>query len=142
MLISLSAKTTRPIRRTCDQYLPTLNESTPGASSVTQTSNQITMNISAPASHFVIAGLPPDNFYRILLFAMSQSHSSPPASVPSSPRVPALPPQTAPSGVSLISFVLNCIGLACRVQLFSENNHLQNADSNTCNGPSSLTSFD
>ncbi|KER29175.1 hypothetical protein T265_04114 [Opisthorchis viverrini] len=64
---------------------------------------QLSINVTAPASSVIITGLPPDNFYRVLLFAMIGSHRSTPASMPSSPRVPALPPLTSPTEVKVTS---------------------------------------
>ncbi|KAF5405692.1 hypothetical protein PHET_00775 [Paragonimus heterotremus] len=60
---------------------------------------QLTMNITAPASSVMVDGLPPDNFYRVLLFAVSGDLRGFPASMPSSPRVPSLPPLTAPNEI-------------------------------------------
>ncbi|KAF8566013.1 hypothetical protein P879_02831 [Paragonimus westermani] len=60
---------------------------------------QLTVNITAPASSVMIEGLPPDNFYRILLFAVSGEMRGFPASMPSSPRVPSLPPLTVPNEI-------------------------------------------
>ncbi|KAF6776638.1 hypothetical protein AHF37_05159 [Paragonimus kellicotti] len=47
----------------------------------------------------MVDGLPPDNFYRVLLFAVSGELRGFPASMPSSPRVPSLPPLTAPNEI-------------------------------------------
>ncbi|KAA3679527.1 uncharacterized protein DEA37_0006086 [Paragonimus westermani] len=47
----------------------------------------------------MVEGLPPDNFYRILLFAVSGEMRGFPASMPSSPRVPSLPPLTVPNEI-------------------------------------------
>ncbi|KAH8849815.1 Netrin receptor DCC [Schistosoma japonicum] len=62
---------------------------------------QVFINVTAPADYAVITGLPPDNFYRVLLFAVGNSLRSPPATMPSSPRVPALSPQTPPDGIKV-----------------------------------------
>ncbi|CAH8456335.1 unnamed protein product [Heterobilharzia americana] len=63
--------------------------------------HQLIINVTAPADYAIITGLPPDNFYRVLLFAVGNSLRSPPATMPSSPRVPALSPETAPENVKV-----------------------------------------
>ncbi|CAH8525414.1 unnamed protein product [Dicrocoelium dendriticum] len=67
------------------------------------TEMQITINVTASASQTIVAGLPPDRFYRILLFAMSGERRSLSASMPSSPRVPSLPPLTPPKELRVTS---------------------------------------
>ncbi|CAH8487989.1 unnamed protein product [Schistosoma rodhaini] len=64
---------------------------------------QVLINVTAPADYAIITGLPPDNFYRVLLFAVGNSMRSSPATMPSSPRVPALSPQTPPEDIKITS---------------------------------------
>ncbi|CAH8478594.1 unnamed protein product [Schistosoma guineensis] len=64
---------------------------------------QVLINVTAPADYAIVTGLPPDNFYRVLLFAVGNSMRSSPATMPSSPRVPALSPQTPPENIKITS---------------------------------------
>ncbi|VDQ06459.1 unnamed protein product, partial [Trichobilharzia regenti] len=68
-----------------------------------QHSRQLVINITAPSNYAVITRLPPDTFYRVLLFAVSNALKSPPATMPSSPRVPALSPRSPPENVKVTS---------------------------------------
>ncbi|CAH8826595.1 unnamed protein product [Trichobilharzia szidati] len=68
-----------------------------------QHSRQLVINITAPSDYAIITGLPPDTFYRVLLFAVGNALRSPPATMPSSPRVPALSPRTPPENVKVTS---------------------------------------
>ncbi|CAL8108200.1 unnamed protein product, partial [Calicophoron daubneyi] len=108
VLINLSdrsptAYTDKQCQHIRSQYTSTHSDEGPFVSGdgVINAPGQLTVNVTAPASHVILTDLPPDNFYRVLLFAMAGSRRSPPASMPSSPRVPALPPQTAPREVKI-----------------------------------------
>ncbi|TGZ62820.1 hypothetical protein CRM22_007226 [Opisthorchis felineus] len=105
VLLNLGEVPSKEEQLRCGAFLQThnLTDGSPITHGGSIHDRQLSLNITAPASSVIITGLPPDNFYRVLLFAMIGSHRSTPASMPSSPRVPALPPLTSPSEVKVTS---------------------------------------
>ncbi|TPP59060.1 Netrin receptor DCC, partial [Fasciola gigantica] len=103
VMISLGEVADKEEDDRCKVYRNNFNLSDREPSTFDRTPNQgqLTLNVSAPASWTVVTGLPPDNFYRVLLFSMAGTQRSPPASMPSSPRVPALAPRSAPRDVKI-----------------------------------------
>ncbi|VDP66013.1 unnamed protein product [Echinostoma caproni] len=103
VLISLGEVPNKEEDSRCMAYRNAFNLTDRDVSVYERTLNQgqLTINVTAPSSWTVVSGLPPDNFYRVLLFAMAGTQRSPPASMPSSPRVPALAPRTAPRDIKV-----------------------------------------